>query len=117
MKVLAPVSFVAATEFVYWSGWHDLRIALSLTLIGLPLYIVTWRGLGRARLAAELRRGAWLVGYLAALLLVSFLGSFGSGRDVIAAPWDTVLVAVLGAAAYALAVAAGRAHVAAAATP
>ncbi|WP_375489939.1 APC family permease [uncultured Jatrophihabitans sp.] len=110
MRVLAPVSFVAATEFIFWSGWHDLRIALSLTLIGLPLYVVTWRGIGRARLAAELRKGAWIVAYLAVLLLVSFLGSFGNGRDVIGAPWDTVVVALLGAATYAAGLAAGRRH-------
>ncbi len=111
MRVLAPLSFVAATEFVYWSGWHDLRIALSLTLIGLPIYLGTHRRDGRAAIAAELRRGAWVVGYVAALLLLSDLGSFG-GRDLLGAPWDTVAAAVLGLLAYAAAVSAGRRYVA-----
>ena len=43
-----------------------------------------------------LRQGAWIVGYLLALLAVSAAGTFGAGHDVIAAPWDTLLVAVIG---------------------
>ena len=108
MRVLAPISFVAATEFIYWSGWHDLRIALSLTLVGLPLYLVAGRGRSAATTIAELRRGAWLIGYLLALLALSAAGSFG-GHDALDAPWDTVVVAVLGAVTYVAAVASGRA--------
>jgi amino acid transporter len=111
MRVLAPVSFVAATEFIYWSGWHDLRIALSLTLIGLPLYLLSGRGRTTTETLAELRRGAWIVGYLVALLALSALGSFG-GHDVLGSPWDTVVVAGLGALAYVAAVASGRSVIA-----
>jgi amino acid transporter len=110
MRVLAPISFVAATEFVYWSGWGDLKIALALTLVGLPLYLVA--NYRQPDLRAELVRGAWVVAYIAALLLVSYLGSFG-GRDVIAAPWDTIVVAVLGVVTYTVAVASGRRYVSA----
>ena len=92
MRVLAPLSFVAATEFVYWSGWHDLRVALPLTLFGLPLFLLAWRRRPRADVLAELGRGGWIVGYVAVLLLLSYLGSFG-GRDELGAPWDTVVVA------------------------
>lgn len=101
LRVLAPVAFVVATEFVYWSGWHELRVALSLTLLGLPLYLLQrWREPG---LLAGLRRGAWIVGYLLALLLASWIGSF-KGRDWLTAPWDSLLVAGIAVATYLLAV-------------
>ena len=112
MRVLAPLSFVAATEFVYWSGWHDLRVALPLTLLGLPLFLLAWRRRPRADVLAELGRGGWIVGYVAVLLLLSYLGSFG-GRDELGAPWDTVVVALLGLATYFVAVRCGQRHLAA----
>jgi len=34
LPVLAPVAFVVATEFVYWSGWSALKWALPLSLLG-----------------------------------------------------------------------------------
>lgn len=93
LRVLASVAFLVATEFVYWSGWHDLRIALSLTLLGLPLYVgQRW---GKPDLGAGLRRGAWIIGYLLALLLLSWVGSFSGGENWLNAPWDSLLVAVV----------------------
>lgn len=104
LHVLAPVAFVVATEFVYWSGWSTLKWALSLTLIGVPLYFAQQRHLLGQRRSTELargfRRGSWVVGYLLVLLLVSWLGSFDGGRDSVAAPWDSLLVAVIAAVTY-----------------
>jgi hypothetical protein len=51
--------------------------------------------------AAKARAGAWLVVYLAAILLLSAIGSknFG-GTGLIPVPWDSVVVAVIGLGAY-----------------
>ncbi|WP_221505845.1 APC family permease [Streptomyces eurocidicus] len=95
LRWIAPVSFVVASEFVYWSGWHDLRLALPLVLAGLLLFLAMWRtGHNERSLGEELRTGAWLVVYLGALTLLSWLGTFkGSGR--LPAPYDSVTVAVV----------------------
>jgi hypothetical protein len=43
----------------------------------------------------------WLLAYLGAILLMSWLGTFGDGAaKVIAAPWDSVVVAVIGVGAF-----------------
>lgn len=106
---IAPLSFVVASEFVYWSGWHDLRLALPMVLAGLLLFFFLRpedqpqdRGLG-----AEFLRGAWLVVYLLLLTLLSWLGSFG-GSDRLPAPYDSVTVAVLSCALFVWAVRSGR---------
>lgn len=112
LRWIAPLSFVIASEFVYWSGWHDLRLALPLALVGVPLFVVMRRA-GRAEpLLTELVRGAWLVGYLLALIVLSWLGTF-KGSGYLPAPYDSLIVAVLGAVVFWLAVRAGRAHLAA----
>ncbi|MFZ0974470.1 MAG: hypothetical protein WAN22_19735 [Solirubrobacteraceae bacterium] len=105
---VAPVSFVVATLFVYWSGWHDLRVALSLTLIGVPLYFIAWRRAPRAVMWELARSGAWVVGYIRLVLLVSWLGSFTDGIDKIDSPWDTILIGVIAAGTYLVAVRSGR---------
>lgn len=100
VRILAPLAFLVATEFVYWSGWHELRIVLPLTLLGVPLYLA--QHARDPELAAGLRRGAWIVGYVLLLLLASWIGSF-KGHNWLAAPWDSLLVALIAVGAYALA--------------
>jgi len=92
MRWIAPVSFVVASEFVYWSGWHDLRLALPLVLVGVPLFLALWRG---GSPVAELAKGAWLVVHLCVLTLLSWLGTFGGGAGYLTAPWDTIVVGVV----------------------
>jgi amino acid transporter len=111
MRILAPLSFTVASEFIYWSGWSHLRIALSLTLIGVPLFVLAWRRSHVESLRRELAAGSWVVAYLVALLAVSFAGSFG-GRDWLGAPVDSLLVAVLAVLTYVAAVRSGRTVVA-----
>jgi amino acid transporter len=107
LRVIAPLSFVAATEFVYWSGWDALKLVLPLTLIGVPLFVWLWRGERLDPLSTELRRGAWLIGYLLVLTLLSWLGSF-KGAGYLAAPWDSVVVALVALGSYPLAVRSGK---------
>jgi amino acid transporter len=105
---IAPVSFVVSGEFIYWSGWHDLRLALPMVLIGLPLFLLLRpEQREEAPLAAELRRGAWLLAYLPVLVLLSWLGSF-KGSDHLRAPYDSLAVAVVSAAVFVWAVRSGR---------
>ncbi len=111
LRWLAPVAFVVSSEFVYWSGWHDLRVALPLVLVGLPLHLLTRRAAGRDGLGRELREGAWLVVYLAVLTLLSGLGSFG-GTGALPGPYDSVVVAAVSLALFGWAAAAGRRHLA-----
>ena len=105
---IAPLSFVVATEFVYWSGWHDLRLALPMVLGGLLIFLLL-RPEHREEpsLRDELLRGSWLVVYLLLLTLLSWLGSF-KGSDHLPAPYDSITVALVAAAVFPWAVRAGR---------
>lgn len=109
MRWIAPVSFIVAGEFVYWSGWHDLRLALPFVLIGVPLFLLRQRGAAGVRPRDELRHGAWLLCYLLALTLLSWLGTFGgSGR--LPAPYDSLAVAAVALAVFVWAVRSGTDH-------
>jgi len=109
-RVIAPVGFVIATLIFYWAGWHDLRIALPLLLVSVLLY--AYQQLRHDRDRRDLVNGAWLVLYLLALLLLSVLGSFG-GHRVLTAPWDSVVVAAVGAGGYLFGLRGAAGHLAA----
>ena len=110
IRWIAPASFLVSTEIIYWSGWNQIKWALPLTLIGLLVF-----GVVRAKdrpLPQELRTGAWLVVYIVALIVFSYVGStdFG-GNDSIGAPWDSIIVGVVGLAVYVWAVKEGVQHI------
>ena len=99
MRLLAPAAFVLASLILYWATWKELRIALPVLLVGVIVY-----GFQQLRGGVDwldVRVGRWLVAYLVAILIVSLIGSqdFG-GTNLIPAPWDSVLVAVIGLACY-----------------
>jgi amino acid transporter len=110
IKWIAPASFLVSTEIIYWSGWAQIKWAFPLTLIGLLVF-----GVLRAKdrpLAQELRTGAWLVVYLVAIIVFSYVGGTAFGGDnSITAPWDSIIVGVFALALYAWAVHEGRKHI------
>jgi amino acid transporter len=91
LRWIAPLSFVIATQIVYWSTWDDLSIGLPLALAGVLIFAGSRRG--RGDFLTELRRGLWLIAHFAVLFAVSAAGSFG-GAKLLPAPWDSLLIAV-----------------------
>jgi amino acid transporter len=97
-RLLAPCSFVLATLIVYGGGWaHLWRSVGSMTALALLLYAFRWH-VPDARRADDLRAGLWLLGYFAALLLLSGLVN---ELKVIPQPVGILLAIALGAGAYA----------------
>ncbi len=117
LRWIAPASFVISSEFVYWSGWHDLRLALPLVLAGLLLFLLMRRSGHDGRpLAGELREGLWLVVHLSVLTLLSWLGTFkGSGH--LPDPYDSLTVAALSLGIFFWAVRSGAGQMRAARRP
>ena len=102
MRFLAPISFVVATLILYWAGWNELRIAIPVLLIAAVVYL--WQQWRQHIGWLDARAGMWLLAYLGAILLMSWLGTFASKAPfpskVIPAPWDSVVVAVIGVVAF-----------------
>ncbi len=104
MAILAPAAFVLASMILYWATWKELRIALPVLLVGAVVYAFQQYRQRTERGGVDwldVRVGLWLVAYLVAILIVSFIGSkdFG-GQNWLRAPWDSVLVAVIGLIGY-----------------
>jgi amino acid transporter len=71
------LAFFSANMIVYWAGWDTnwklfLAIALGLVLLGVYKLVR-----GDQLPPIDLQAGAWVLPWLAALALISYLGSYG----------------------------------------
>ncbi len=103
---LGPIGFIVGSLIFFWTGWPvDGDLGL-MSLVGLIVYAVyffrdpnhSW---------ADVQGGAWLVVYMAFMVLWAKLGTFG-GTKVIPAPLDEIVVAIVAIPFYYWAVASGR---------
>ncbi|HEY2723558.1 MAG TPA: APC family permease [Pseudonocardiaceae bacterium] len=102
--VLAPLSFVAANEIIYWTSWPTVEKLMLAILAGYVLFGITYL-LGRPleRPPLDARALTWVLPWFAGLALISYLGQY-DGMKVIP-PWiDLGVVAVFSLAVFYLAV-------------
>ncbi|EJM52275.1 APC family permease [Pseudomonas sp. GM48] len=94
MGVLGPLSFIIAALIVYWSGWSTVSWLLGLQILMFVIYLLCGRFVPTQHLslAQQVRSSAWLIGFYAVTIVLSWLGSFG-GMGVLTHPFDTVVVA------------------------
>ncbi|WP_265443236.1 APC family permease [Flexivirga meconopsidis] len=99
--VISPLAFVIASYIVYWTGWSTISWLLGSQLVMFGLYLLARNHVPThvVGLAQQLRSSWWLVAYYVAMLVVSFLGSYG-GRGVLDSPWDLVVITTIGLGAY-----------------
>ncbi|OLU24745.1 aspartate:proton symporter [Pseudomonas sp. PA15(2017)] len=92
--VIGPLSFIIAALIVYWSGWKTVSWLLGLQILMFVVYLACKRLVptDHLSLGQQVRSSAWLIGFYAVTILLSWLGSFG-GLGVIAHPLDTAVVA------------------------
>ena len=89
------VGFYICNLIIFWTGWKivsSMLVAIVIGYIVLALYRLTKSG--RA-LALDIQHGWWLPIYLGCMGLLSYLGSFGGGKNFIVFGWDFVAIAGL----------------------
>lgn len=102
--VLAPLSFVAANEIIYWTSWPTVEKLMLAILAGYVLFGITYLvGHPMERPPLDARALTWVLPWFAGLALISYLGQY-DGMKVIP-PWiDLGVVAVFSLAIFYLAV-------------
>jgi amino acid transporter len=97
MGAMAPLAFVISALVIYWVTWSELRLTIPIVVAGVIWYVVTY--FLQHHGVRELTGGWWLVVYLIAMYVLSYIGSFG-GKNLIPSPWDSVVVAAVAFAIY-----------------
>jgi amino acid transporter len=100
--VTGCLAFIVASLIIYWSGW-DTMLHLGICLaVGFVLMLIRSTQGGFDSL--DWREAAWLAPYLAGLVILSYMGSFGGGAGIIPVGPDIAVVGLVAAAVYLLAV-------------
>lgn len=95
----SPLAFVLSSMLLYWSQWPLTGETLGVLFLGVIIFIA-YAAAGRAAWAS-VRYGIWLVVYLPAMAVLSFIGDphFG-GIGVLPEGWDLLAVAVVSLGIY-----------------
>lgn len=103
-SVLAPLSFVAANEIIYWSSWETVSKLLLAIVAGYVLLIFSVLFGRTRRPSLDIRSVAWIAPWFGGLGLISWLGQYG-GVKVLPEWVDLAVVAVFSLVVFYLAVA------------
>ncbi len=96
LKLLAPVAFVLATLMLYWARWPHTGQIMLLLILPMPVYLYYQAQRGWPDLRRSLRGAWWLIGYLAAVVVLSWAGSKEfEGHGYIGYGWDQLCVALV----------------------
>jgi amino acid transporter len=116
-SLLAPATFVAASEILLFTGWAVMWKLVVAILIGFALLGVSAVTDERQRPSLDWRSAVWLWPYLLGMGAISYLSSFDTRtpssipligldgpRNVLTFGWDILAAALLSLAVYAFAI-------------
>jgi amino acid transporter len=95
LELLAPVAFVLATLMLYWARWPHTGEIMLLLILPMPIYFYYEARRGWHDFRRHLRGAWWMIGYLAAIVALSWAGSKEfEGHGYIGYGWDQLCVAL-----------------------
>jgi amino acid transporter len=95
LQVLAPIAFVTATLMLFWARWPHTGQIMLLLVLPLPVYLYYQAQAGWVDFGRNLRGASWLIGYLCAIVALSWAGSKEfDGHGYIGYGWDQLCVAL-----------------------
>jgi len=92
---ISLIAFYICNLLIFWTGWQTvsrMMIALSIGLIFFALYCYRKKN---NLWMTEWRVGWWLLPYFLILTIISYLGTFGGGANVISFGIDFVVIGIL----------------------
>ncbi len=98
-RPFAALAFIFVGFIVYWSGWNTNWKILLIAAAGLVYFLIR-NALRKDGEPLYLAYSSWLIVYYAAMAVISFLGSFGGGLDVLPVMVDSVLIVVVSLAIF-----------------
>jgi len=96
LKVIASLAFVVISLILYWAHWPLTGQVIFIVAFGLLFYFYYQTKAGWPNFFQQIKSSLWLILYLFAIALLSYLGStdFG-GRNFIPYGWDMLAVVIV----------------------
>jgi amino acid transporter len=102
MGIIGPLSFIIASLIIYWTGWKTDSWLIGSQLIMFALYFAFKKSVptNTVSFAQQVRSTWWLVFYYIAMFIMSYLGTFDGGANILKGPWDQIIVAIISLITY-----------------
>lgn len=91
-RFFAVSAFYFCNLLAFWTGWETFSKLLAAIIVGylfLGLFFYTKEG---RKLTLNFKSGLWLLPYYVGLGVISYLGTFGGGKDLIPFGWDFLII-------------------------
>ena len=94
-KIWATLAFCFCTMFSYFNGWEIIS-KLFLGFIAGFIVLIAYRTFSKKGKNTPLdwKSSLWIWPYIGGLTLISYLGSFGGGRNILPFGYDLIVLAV-----------------------
>lgn len=92
--VICLLAFFFCNLITYWTGWNTVSKLGIAILIGFIFFSVAYFKGNIDRNSLGFKSFFWIAPYLTGLTLLSYLGSFGGGRNIIPFGWDFLIIAI-----------------------
>lgn len=93
-KVMNPAGFCAANLIIYWSGFDVMWKLLGMIFVGRVLFEFALRRANTTRTDIDWRATSWIWPWLIGLTVISVLGRYGHGHNVLP-DWVDLAVVIL----------------------
>lgn len=92
--IWVTIAFYFCTVFSYFNGWEIIS-KLSLGFLAGLIILLVYRAFSKSAEQPKLDwlTSIWIWPYIAGLTLISYLGSFGGGKNILHFGWDLVVLA------------------------
>lgn len=89
-----PIAFYCCNLISYWTGWETIwKLDIAL-IIGVVFFFTAYK---RKKLQGQelgFRSLPWIISYFLGMTIISYLGNFGGGINVIPFGWDFLAIAI-----------------------
>ena len=103
-RLICLAAFYFCNLISYWTGWDTMKKLAVAILIGFAFFALAYLRGKIKRDVLGFKVVFWIVPYLGGLIIISYLGSFGGGKNIIPFGWDFLVIALFSAVVLYLAV-------------
>ncbi|MDA8562059.1 amino acid permease, partial [Gammaproteobacteria bacterium] len=92
---ISLISFYICNLLIFWTGWETvskMMIALSTGLIFFGIHCINNKNVIWQK---ELQKAWWILPYFGILTVISYLGTFGHGKEIISFGLDFAIIGIL----------------------
>jgi amino acid transporter len=101
--IISLLAFYCCNLISYWTGWQTISKLAIAMLIGFGFFIFAFLRNMIPKEQLGFKAAWWVVPYLAGLILISYLGSYG-GKQILKFGWDFVVIGIFSIAIFYLAI-------------